>query len=266
MIASSNGPSHLSPGEKQQTFHSRDTTPADSNFGTPSTMGPPPSANQTFVYQQVSAQNFTPINSQPAPYDPNATLPRAHSGYVPAAAFSHQPGAVTPGGIYGQTAMSSVTPVGGSMYQTPMSAMSSVTPGQYSVMTPGSNISAYDPNASPGPMQSVPMLSASSGVHTPPRYPVCLPSGPVGDPNLELNLMGLGDLPSIGSAGHFNGTCKRCCFHEKGRCQNGAACLFCHFPHEKRIRKNKNRKNKTRTGVRVGQPVHGVAGVPPVIR
>ena len=135
-------------------------------------MGPPPSANQTFVYQQVSAQNFTPINSQPAPYDPNATLPRAHSGYVPAAAFSHQPGAVTPGGIYGQTAMSSVTPVGGSMYQTPMSAMSSVTPGQYSVMTPGSNISAYDPNASPGPMQSVPMLSASSGVHTPPRYPV----------------------------------------------------------------------------------------------
>ena len=137
-------------------------------------MGPPPSTNQTFVYQQVSGpgQNFTPINSQPAPYDPNATLPRAHSGYVPAAAFSHQPGAVTPGGVYGQTAMSSVTPVGGSMYQTPMSAMSSVTPGQYSVMTPGSNISAYDPNASPGPMQSVPMLSASPGVNTPPRYPV----------------------------------------------------------------------------------------------
>lgn len=149
-------------------------------------------------------------------------------------------------------------------------------------MTPGSNISAYDPNVSPGPMQSVPMLSASPGVNTPPRYPVhqyvdhmrgslimetvCLPSGPVRDPNLELNLMGLGDLPSIGSAGHFNGTCKRCCFHEKGRCQNGAACLFCHFPHEKRIRKNKNRKNKSKTGVRVGQPVPGVASVPPVIR
>ena len=71
------------------------------------------------------------------------------------------------------------------------------------------------------------------------------------DPNLELRLMGLGDLPSIGSAGHLDGTCKRCVFHEKGRCTNGAACNFCHYFHEKRPRKPRvskstRERNKTR--------------------
>mmetsp|Transcript_65975 Transcript_65975/g.134054 ORF Transcript_65975/g.134054 Transcript_65975/m.134054 type:complete len:511 (+) Transcript_65975:80-1612(+) len=43
-------------------------------------------------------------------------------------------------------------------------------------------------------------------------------------------------LPSIGSAGHFTGDCKRCCFHPKGRCSNGYECRFCHFDHDKRKR------------------------------
>jgi len=44
---------------------------------------------------------------------------------------------------------------------------------------------------------------------------------------------GAGSLPSIGSAGHGAGTCKRCNFFVKGRCQNGKSCVFCHFPHDK---------------------------------
>merc|ERR1719160_1791575 len=49
----------------------------------------------------------------------------------------------------------------------------------------------------------------------------------------------LADLPSLGSLGHFAGLCSRCCFHAKGRCQNGHDCRFCHFEHEKRQRKKK---------------------------
>jgi len=47
-------------------------------------------------------------------------------------------------------------------------------------------------------------------------------------------------FPSLGSAGHFEGTCSRCCFFPKGRCLNGAACNFCHFDHEKRPRKKRS--------------------------
>jgi hypothetical protein len=51
------------------------------------------------------------------------------------------------------------------------------------------------------------------------------------------------NLPSLGSAGHAEGTCKRCCFFPKGRCQNGFSCEFCHIEHEKRSRK-KTKKSK----------------------
>jgi hypothetical protein len=48
-----------------------------------------------------------------------------------------------------------------------------------------------------------------------------------------------GKLPSIGSAGHHDGTCKRCAFFSKGRCLNGADCTHCHYDHvpHKRVRK-----------------------------
>jgi len=42
------------------------------------------------------------------------------------------------------------------------------------------------------------------------------------------------ELPSMGSVEHHAGTCKRCNFFPKGRCQNGKDCTFCHFPHDKR--------------------------------
>lgn len=41
-------------------------------------------------------------------------------------------------------------------------------------------------------------------------------------------------LPSVGSALHWAGECKRCNFYPKGRCQNGKNCSFCHFNHDKR--------------------------------
>jgi len=51
-------------------------------------------------------------------------------------------------------------------------------------------------------------------------------------------------IPSMGSAMHRDGTCKRCCFFPKGRCNNGYDCQFCHFAHEKRKPKNKKKKKR----------------------
>jgi hypothetical protein len=57
-------------------------------------------------------------------------------------------------------------------------------------------------------------------------------------------------LPSLGSAEHGSGKCKRCCFFPKGRCSNGADCEFCHFSHDKRknvkSKKKKSRRRKNR--------------------
>eukprot|EP00448_Togula_jolla_P025129 CAMPEP_0170650380 /NCGR_PEP_ID=MMETSP0224-20130122/45774_1 /TAXON_ID=285029 /ORGANISM="Togula jolla, Strain CCCM 725" /LENGTH=477 /DNA_ID=CAMNT_0010982043 /DNA_START=15 /DNA_END=1448 /DNA_ORIENTATION=- len=59
-----------------------------------------------------------------------------------------------------------------------------------------------------------------------------LPDGRESRP--ELDEVSVSDLPSIGSALHGTGECKRCNFFSKGRCQNGLNCSFCHFPHDKR--------------------------------
>jgi len=54
----------------------------------------------------------------------------------------------------------------------------------------------------------------------------------------------LGELPSVGSAKHAEGLCKRCCFFPKGRCLNAYDCEFCHYEHEKRKRKKKKKGAK----------------------
>jgi len=54
------------------------------------------------------------------------------------------------------------------------------------------------------------------------------------------------ELPSVGSAGHGEGMCKRCCFFPKGRCTNGSDCQFCHFAHEKRKSNGKKKKKSRR--------------------
>jgi len=72
-----------------------------------------------------------------------------------------------------------------------------------------------------------------------------------GLPPADMGAVWYSELPSIGSANHFNGTCDRCCFHPKGRCLNGYNCQHCHFDHEKRKRKNK-KKSKATKGCQLG--------------
>jgi translation initiation factor 4G len=55
-----------------------------------------------------------------------------------------------------------------------------------------------------------------------------------------------GELPSVGSAGHEEGTCKRCAFFPKGRCKNGADCTHCHFDHPKQPRSRRRARRAFR--------------------
>jgi RNA recognition motif-containing protein len=59
------------------------------------------------------------------------------------------------------------------------------------------------------------------------------------DPSSDLD-----NLPSLGSALHSLGECKRCNFFAKGRCQNGKNCSFCHLPHE--VRKLSRQEKRVR--------------------
>jgi len=50
--------------------------------------------------------------------------------------------------------------------------------------------------------------------------------------------LGAHQLPTVGSAGHYTGTCKPCAFFYTKGCGNGTQCPFCHLcpPDEKRRR------------------------------
>lgn len=67
-------------------------------------------------------------------------------------------------------------------------------------------------------------------------------------------------LPSIGSADHAAGTCKRCNFFSKGRCQNGKNCSFCHLSHEKR--KPSRQEKRERRAAWLAQSGNQVAEMP----
>lgn len=54
------------------------------------------------------------------------------------------------------------------------------------------------------------------------------------------------ELPSVGSAGHFDGSCKRCAFFPKGRCKNGKDCTHCHYEHLPRSRLRKRDPTRPR--------------------
>lgn len=81
-----------------------------------------------------------------------------------------------------------------------------------------------DEDSGDGDTQRQPLLNANG---EPPRLP---PPG--------------AEHPSIGSASHEGGTCKRCCFFPRNRCVNGYDCEFCHYQHEKRRRKSRKAKKK----------------------
>lgn len=55
--------------------------------------------------------------------------------------------------------------------------------------------------------------------------------------------LGSGDLPSVGSLGHYLQRCKPCAFVNKIGCANGTQCSFCHLcsPGEKKRRRKEKR-------------------------
>merc|ERR1719375_871444 len=69
----------------------------------------------------------------------------------------------------------------------------------------------------------------------------------------------LSDLPSVGSAFHATGDCRRCNFYPKGRCQNGKDCTFCHFPHEKQ-KLSRQEKRERRAAAQLAQAENSSTG------
>jgi len=80
-----------------------------------------------------------------------------------------------------------------------------------------------------------------------------------GTENIDLN-MGTTDLPSIGSALHAKGECKRCNFFPKGRCQNGHNCNFCHFTHVKNKPSRKDKRERQAAWLATKEEEHRMDG------
>merc|ERR1712039_714639 len=60
---------------------------------------------------------------------------------------------------------------------------------------------------------------------------------------LPQTVFGPAELPSVGSANHFYGTCKPCAHAHKGKCINGVQCKFCHLCSSGELkRRQKNKK------------------------
>ena len=58
-------------------------------------------------------------------------------------------------------------------------------------------------------------------------------------------------LPSIGSEGHDEGTCKPCSFFGRGTCVRGLSCDHCHVPHVYQARPGlKTRRRLARRAMR----------------
>ncbi|CAJ1393608.1 unnamed protein product [Effrenium voratum] len=68
----------------------------------------------------------------------------------------------------------------------------------------------------------------------------------------EIPLDEEGQLTSIGSVLHGSGECRPCAFlgSERRPCSNGAACLFCHLPHDPRrkVRLGRRKRREMRSG------------------
>merc|ERR1712023_263585 len=65
------------------------------------------------------------------------------------------------------------------------------------------------------------------------------------------------ELPTVGSAGHFTGTCKPCAFFYTRGCQNGFQCSFCHLcPPEEKRRRQKEKQAAFRDARRQRRQIH----------
>jgi len=81
------------------------------------------------------------------------------------------------------------------------------------------------------------------------------PGAEIADLNVDTS-----DLPSIGSALHGKGECKRCNFFSKGRCQNGRNCTFCHFTHDKRKPSRQEKRERQAAWLATRAEEHRILG------
>jgi len=104
-----------------------------------------------------------------------------------------------------------------------------------------------EPLYSVGETAAEPVVAA-----TPPQFPESPPEHsaihastlevPVVPPPPPGPAPGSPEMPSLGSSGHAQGSCKPCAFlHSKG-CHNGVACSFCHLCEAGEVRRRKKDK------------------------
>lgn len=174
---------------------------------------PPPSSNGLIGTPMsgygVTTTNYTPLQTPQSPGWQIGELPAYLRTYIPAQAAPPPAPQVAPqqlpAGVTGATQVTTV---------------------KY----------AYSPTGQRPAGSMIPLSTMSEGQDKDDE-------GSSDESEIDTNLP-LDQLPSLGSASHHLGTCKRCCFFPKGRCTNGYQCDFCHFDHEKRKRKNKKKKKK----------------------
>jgi len=77
-------------------------------------------------------------------------------------------------------------------------------------------------------------ISGSSSRQRSASVPAATPPKPLKQGDVTVLLDEQGNPTSVGSATHYEGTCKPCLFLTTHReCRNGLNCTFCHFPHKR---------------------------------
>mmetsp|Transcript_7845 Transcript_7845/g.17011 ORF Transcript_7845/g.17011 Transcript_7845/m.17011 type:complete len:136 (+) Transcript_7845:87-494(+) len=72
-------------------------------------------------------------------------------------------------------------------------------------------------------------------------------SDPIDTESHEESVLGSDKLPSLGSAGHFLGTCSPCAFVHKKGCENGVDCEWCHLCDAGEKHRRQKEKNDRKT-------------------
>lgn len=76
-------------------------------------------------------------------------------------------------------------------------------------------------------------------------------------------LMQVGELPSKGAVGHYEGTCKSCSFFPVGRCTKGVDCPFCHLTHDRRAERKQRRTERIEAAIVLKAEAATQIGAPP---